>query len=82
MEKDTTEKIARLRGGQPEDEPDQGQEQKPAGGTDLGSAPAPPSSSAESGPDGQPIGADNIRDGTVRGLMGGPNQTQGEGQGG
>lgn len=34
------------------------------------------------GPDGQPIGPDNIRDGTVRGTMGGPNQTQGEGQGG
>jgi len=36
----------------------------------------------EVGPDGQPIGPDNIRDGHVRGLMGGPNQTQGEGQGG
>jgi hypothetical protein len=33
-------------------------------------------------PDGQPVGDDNIRDGTVRGTMGGPNQTQGEGQGG
>lgn len=38
-------------------------------------------STAERGPDGQPIGPDNIREGTVRGLMGGPNQTQGEGQG-
>ena len=36
----------------------------------------------EYGPDGQPIGEDNIRDGTVRGTMGGPNQQQGEGQGG
>jgi hypothetical protein len=36
----------------------------------------------EFGPDGQPIGEDNIRDGTVRGTMGGPNQTGGEGQGG
>ncbi len=36
----------------------------------------------EVSPDGQPIGPDNIRDGTVRGTMGGPNQTQGEGQGG
>ena len=35
----------------------------------------------EIGPDGQPIGADNIRDGHVRGTMGGPNQSQGEGQG-
>ena len=34
------------------------------------------------GPDGQPIGSDNIREGRVRGTMGGPNQTQGEGQGG
>lgn len=36
----------------------------------------------ESGPDGQPIGPDNIREGRVRGVMGGPNQQQGEGQGG
>jgi hypothetical protein len=36
----------------------------------------------EYGPDGQPIGDDNIREGTVRGTMGGPNQQQGEGQGG
>ncbi len=35
----------------------------------------------EVGPDGQPIGPENIREGTVRGSMGGPNQTQGEGQG-
>lgn len=34
------------------------------------------------GPDGQPIGPDNIREGRVRGTMGGPNQSQGEGQGG
>jgi hypothetical protein len=33
-------------------------------------------------PDGQPIGADNIREGRVGGVMGGPNQQQGEGQGG
>ena len=46
----------------------------------MPTAPAPPG--AERMPDGQPVGADNIRDGTVRGLMGGPNQTQGEGQGG
>jgi hypothetical protein len=36
----------------------------------------------ETGPDGQPIGSDNIREGRVRGVMGGPNQQQGEGQGG
>ena len=50
-------------------------------------APATDESPSESdepefGPDGQPIGEDNIRDGTVRGTMGGPNATQGEGQGG
>jgi hypothetical protein len=33
-------------------------------------------------PDGQPIGPDNIREGRVGGVMGGPNQSQGEGQGG
>lgn len=40
------------------------------------------STGAGVGPDGQPIGPDNIREGRVRGTMGGPNQTQGEGQGG
>ena len=40
-----------------------------------------PDEQVETGPDGQPIGSDNIREGRVRGLMGGPNQTQGEGQG-
>jgi hypothetical protein len=33
------------------------------------------------GPDGQPIGSDNIREGRVRDVMGGPNQQQGEGGG-
>jgi hypothetical protein len=37
---------------------------------------------AEVGPDGQPIGPDNIREGSVRGVMGGPHQQGGEGQGG
>ena len=41
-----------------------------------------PATDGEVGPDGQPIGPENIREGTVRGTMGGPNQTQGEGQGG
>jgi hypothetical protein len=36
----------------------------------------------ELGPDGQPIGPDNIRAGKVRGVMGGPHQAEGEGQGG
>jgi hypothetical protein len=49
---------------------------EPATATEPGSGPV------ESGPDGQPVGPDNIRDGTVKGVMGGPNQTQGEGQGG
>ena len=33
-------------------------------------------------PDGNEVGANNIRDGKVGGVMGGPNQQQGEGQGG
>jgi hypothetical protein len=45
-------------------------------------APTPGSAEREVGPDGQPIGPENIREGTVRGTMGGPNPTQGEGQGG
>lgn len=36
----------------------------------------------EVGPDGQPIGANNIAEGRVRDVMGGPNQQQGEGGGG
>jgi hypothetical protein len=31
---------------------------------------------------GDPVGDDNIRDGTVGGLMGGARQSQGQGQGG
>lgn len=35
------------------------------------------------GGEGEPVGDDNIRDGTVRGTMhGGPTASQGEGQGG
>jgi hypothetical protein len=35
------------------------------------------------GADGEPVGEDNIRDGTVRGTMhGGPSASQGQGQGG
>ncbi len=35
------------------------------------------------GGDGEPVGADNIRDGTVRGTMhGGPTASEGQGQGG
>ena len=43
---------------------------------------SPETPQGETGPDGQPIGSDNIREGRVRGVMGGPNQQQGEGQGG
>jgi hypothetical protein len=31
---------------------------------------------------GEPVGRDNIRDGRVGGVMGGPHQQQGQGQGG
>lgn len=41
-----------------------------------------PPADVELGPDGQPIGPDNIREGKVRGVMGGPQQQEGEGQGG
>lgn len=41
-----------------------------------------PKEPIERAPDGQPVGADNIRDGTVGGVMGGPNRQQGQGQGG
>jgi hypothetical protein len=52
--------------------------------SDRSDAPVQPPAEAEPGvgPDGQPIGPDNIREGRVRGTMGGPNQQQGEGQGG
>ena len=36
----------------------------------------------EVAPDGEPVGPDNIREGTVGGVMGGPHRQGGEGQGG
>ena len=44
-------------------------------------APNPPADD-DTLPDGNQVGADNIREGRVGGVMGGPNQSQGEGQGG
>lgn len=44
-------------------------------------APNPPPD-AEKLPDGNMVGPDNIREGRVGGVLGGPNQSQGEGQGG
>lgn len=45
-------------------------------------APAPgPQDDVERGNVEEPIGNDNIRDGTVRGVMGGPRAQEGEGQG-
>ena len=41
-----------------------------------------PEPTDEGGLPGEPVGNDNIRDGTVRGIMGGPHQSQGQGQGG
>lgn len=77
------EETTLTRGGQPNNDEDNEAGTALAPGTaEPGTATAPGSGPAESGPDGQPIGPDNIRDGTVRGVMGGPNQTQGEGQGG
>ena len=34
------------------------------------------------GATGEPVGADNIREGRVDGIMGGPHPSQGQGQGG
>jgi hypothetical protein len=73
MEKDTMEGN---------DENDEAGTALAPGTAEPATATAPGSGPVESGPDGQPIGPDNIRDGTVKGVMGGPNQTQGEGQGG
>ena len=42
----------------------------------------PPSTTDDGAPPGEPVGNDNIREGTVRGIMGGPHQSQGQGQGG
>ena len=67
------EKIARTRSGEAATAKDE-----PA--DDSGMAPAP--EGGEANPDGQPVGRDNIREGKVRGVMGGPNQSQGSGQGG
>lgn len=83
MEKDMFGDTARTRAGQPEnDENDEAGTALAPGTAEPRAATAPGSGPVESGPDGQPIGPDNIRDGTVKGVMGGPNQTQGEGQGG
>jgi hypothetical protein len=40
------------------------------------------SEGADRGGTGEPVGRDNIREGRVDGLMGGPHQQQGQGQGG
>lgn len=45
---------------------------------DEDEAPAPPAEAI--GPDGQPIGADNIREGKVRGTLY-PHSSEGQGQG-
>ncbi len=44
--------------------------------------PADPANELEPGDPAEPVGNDNIRDGTVGGVMGGPRQQQGQGQGG
>lgn len=68
------ENIARTRAGQPDSDAEEEASENP------GMAPAP--EGGEAMPDGQPVGANNIRDGKVRGVMGGPSQSQGSGQGG
>jgi hypothetical protein len=68
----------------PQPEADAAAEKTAEAESERQDAPVQPPSDPESGvgPDGQPIGPDNIREGRVRGTMGGPNQSQGEGQGG
>ena len=70
-ERDTLAEIADGLGtsGEPEGEMSE------APGSDTGAG------DPEIGSDGEPVGSDNIRDGTVRGTMGGSTQTQGGGQG-
>jgi hypothetical protein len=45
-------------------------------------AEATTSQGADRGGTGEPVGRDNIREGRVGGVMGGPHQQQGQGQGG
>ena len=45
-------------------------------------AEAETSEGVDRGGTGEPVGRDNIREGRVDGLAGGPHQQQGEGQGG
>jgi hypothetical protein len=40
------------------------------------------SEGVDRGGTGEPVGRDNIREGRVGGVMGGPHQSQGQGQGG
>lgn len=43
---------------------------------------APATAERDRGGTGEPVGADNIREGRVGGVMGGARQQQGQGQGG
>jgi hypothetical protein len=45
-------------------------------------AEATTSEGADRGGTGEPVGRDNIREGRVGGVLGGPHQQQGQGQGG
>ncbi|HKG57561.1 MAG TPA: hypothetical protein VKA85_09960 [Candidatus Limnocylindrales bacterium] len=45
-------------------------------------AEATTSEGVDRGGTGEPVGTDNIRKGRVDGVMGGPHQSQGQGQGG
>lgn len=56
-----------------DEEPDPGPEAERPSAGDL---PSEPGATAE------PVGRDNIREGRVKGLMGGPHPSQGQGQGG
>lgn len=61
----------------PQDTTDPGAETEP----NVPSAPRAVDELDPGGPD-EPVGNDNIREGRVGGVMGGPRQQQGQGQGG
>lgn len=59
-------------------EPDPEAQRAPGAGQEDSDVPGTPPMELS----GQPVGNDNIRDGTVDGVMGAPHATNGQGQGG
>lgn len=63
-------------------EPDPEAQRAPGAGQEDGDVPGTPPMELSGRWPGQPVGNDNIRDGTVGGVMGAPHATNGQGQGG